>query len=205
MKALPLKKAVSYALSPALTLKTLRAERVLRTIDTANTEFCRAFDERFDLFWNELRRKHSTVLLALRSREFLEWHFRFPMIHDRLWILTTSKGSVLDSYAIFCRQDNPAFGLKRIRLIDFRSLADAEALLPMLAEALKMCRREGIHMLVWIGITPDCEPILQHLASQQRLMPCWLYYYKAKNPGLAQTLNSPTAWNPSCFDGDSSL
>ena len=41
-------------------------------------------------------------------------------------------------------------------------------------------------------------------APHQRTLPSWLFYYKA-SPALVQQLADPAVWQPSLFDGDSSL
>lgn len=207
LKALPLARPLSYALSAALVVKNLSARRVLNgNRNGFDIDFCSNFDDRFDSFWDALKRESWHVLLALRSREVLEWHFKFAMLQKKLWVLTTTNGSGLSSYSIFCRQDNPRIGLKRMRLIDFQVLdGDGAVLLPMLSKALKKCREEGIHMLECIGFRPEAKNLIQGLAPQQRRLPSWQYYYKAESQTLARRLANPTVWNPSCFDGDSSL
>jgi hypothetical protein len=207
MKALPLSRLLSYAFSAALLLRNLSARRGLKANrNDFDIEFCDGFDDRFDGFWDELKRKDSHVLLALRSREVLESHFKFAMLQHKLWVLTTTNGGGLAGYSIFLRQDNPRIGLKRIRLVDFQVLDESGAVLSaMLSRALKRCRQEGIHMLEYIGCRPEVQNVLENLGPQERRLPCWLYYYKAKTETLARSLTNPAVWNPSCFDGDSSL
>jgi hypothetical protein len=205
MKALA--RPLRYALAAALVVKNLSARRILKdNRNGSDIDLCGSFDDRFDAFWGALKKRSRHVLLALRSREALEWHFKFAMLQNKLWVLTATEGSDLASYSIFCRQDNPSIGLKRMRLVDFQVLdGNGAVLLPMLSKALKKCREEGIHMLEYLGVCPEAENVIQSLAPRQRRLPSWLYYYKAKSQILARSLANPTAWNPSCFDGDSSL
>jgi hypothetical protein len=207
MKGLPFARFLSYAVSAALVFKNLSARRALSANRNGfDIDFRDGFDDRFDVFWDALKRKNWHVLLAVRSREVLEWHFKFAMLQNRLWVLTATNASGLTGYSIFCRQDNPTIGLKRIRLVDFQVLnGNRAALLPMLSKALKRCREEGIHMLEHIGFCPEIKKVIENLAPQQRRLPSWLYYYRAHNQVLAGSLANPMVWNPSCFDGDSSL
>jgi hypothetical protein len=93
-----------------------------------------------------------------------------------------------------------------MRLIDFQSLdGNTSLLLPMILTALKRCRQENIHMLEFIGFSPQQADDIECLAPLWRKLPCWLYYYKVANQLLAENLANPNAWNASCFDGDSSL
>ena len=78
-------------------------------------------DDRFDSFWEAFRKENAQLLLAVRTREVLEWHFKYARLKDRLWVYTIPGDAGLVAYSIFCRQDNPKFGLKRMRLIDFQA------------------------------------------------------------------------------------
>jgi hypothetical protein len=178
-----------------------------RGITGVEVSTCTGFDHRFDIFWEALRDRNPHLLLAVRSRDVLEWHFRYALLKNQLWILTVNNSSgFLAAYSIFYRQDNPRFGLKRMRLIDFQSLdGNTSLLLPMILTALKRCRQENIHMLEFIGFSPQQADDIECLAPLWRKLPCWLYYYKAANQVLAENLANPNAWNASCFDGDSSL
>jgi hypothetical protein len=211
-KELPFANTLSYPLSVAVLVKVLSAKMTLRLHqnDTPGVEVevrsCPAFDSRFDVFWEALRKRNPHLLLAVRTREVLEWHFKYALLANRLWILTVSNSAGLAAYSIFCRQDNPRFGLKRVRLIDFQALdGNTSLLLPMIVSALKRCRDEKIHMLENIGYSAEQGDAIECLAPLRRKLSCWMYYYKAANQVLAEKLANPNAWNASCFDGDSSL
>jgi hypothetical protein len=197
---------LTYPLSAALWTTDLLAGRVLGGGGKQmEVEPCADFDGRFDAFWEVLRKRNSHLLLGVRTREALAWHFKYAILKKAVWILTVTHASELAAYAIFCRQDNPRFGLKRMRLIDFQALDGSRALLlPMLAWALKRCRQEGIHMLEHLGFCPRRDGY-KDLRPRRRRLPSWLYFYKARDRSLAQSLASPEVWNPSWFDGDASL
>jgi hypothetical protein len=146
-----LAKALSYPLSALtrviewLTLKPISKRDV-------EVQPCSDFDDRFDAFWSELRKNNPHVLLALRTREVLAWHFKYALRRNRLWIATIPDGRRLVAYAIFELTINPRSGLKRLRLVDFQSLDEGRAFItPLLAWALKKCRRAGIHILESTG------------------------------------------------------
>jgi hypothetical protein len=166
------------------------------------------FDDRFDYFWEEVQGKRPGVLLAVRTREMLEWHFARSAAKDQLWIATVHDGPRLISYAIFDRKDSvhPGFTLKRVRLVDFQSLDGSTVLLaPLLSWALKRCRSEGIHVLENVGRWLEKGEPMDRAAPYTRILPVWTYCYRAHTPGLASSLRNPDAWVPSLYDGDASL
>jgi hypothetical protein len=173
-----------------------------------NVRSCAGFDDRFDGFWQAVKKKKSNLLLGVRTREVLEWHFKFALLGNAAWIYVLEGNSGLSAYAVFLRQDNPQTGLTRVRLVDFQCLEDAAAptvLRAMLRAAFNRCRQESLHMLELIGLNPAWEAEIAQAHPHRRQLPNWMYYYKANDRTLAQKLKSPAVWEPSLFDGDSSL
>ena len=180
--------------------------RQMGTWDGDCVEYHESFDERFETFWQELRQQQQGVLLAVRSREVLQWHFKHALAKNNIWIMTACKGDRLLAYSVFCRQDNTEYGLQRMRLVDFQALRGNSGLLLAMADsALARCRQQRIDMLECVGIRKEFEQMLAPLCPFRRHLPSWLYYYTAASPALGARLASPEAWNPSCFDGDASL
>jgi hypothetical protein len=171
----------------------------------SRVEECSAFDSRFDEFWDKLRAKYPRVLLADRSREMLDWHFRLALRDGRLWIAILPSGGSIQAYAIFDRNDNHKIGMTRMRLVDFQSLEGDEFLQPLLAWALDRCKREGIHVLESTGRWLEPGGFMQTAAPHRRKLPSWTYFYRAATPELDELLKEPSAWNPSLYDGDASL
>lgn len=186
---------LTYPVAASLLMKDRMTSRRVRSDTPVTAE--RGFDERFDAFWSELRERKRELLLGVRSRAALAWHFRYPLERNQLYILTASQRDRLMAYSIFYRKDKADYGLKRVRLVDYQSLEDNPAILPsMLACMLKTCRKESIHMLEDVGCCLDGVS-----APHRRDLPSWLYYYKAADPQL----RAPGAWQPWLYDGDSSL
>jgi hypothetical protein len=198
---------VGYLLSLALLTQDKLARKRLRVHREGGLiSFANCFDPRFDTFWDHLQCSNPDILLATRSREILEWHFRRPLAESRAWVVTAGKGPELAAYAIFLRRDNRKVGLNRLRLIDFQSLDNRnELLIPILALALERCRKEGIHMLETIGLSLANQRVLDSAVLHRRSLPSWSYFYKTNDGELAKALEDPRAWDPSSFDGDASL
>ena len=207
LKSVPLPGLITYPVAAGLFVWDLfRDGAALRHGGNADLEVCSAFDDRFDEFWDELKRQNRNVLLASRTRETLAWHFRYPLMRQRLWILAATRGSRLVAYTIFDRQDNEACGLKRVRLVDFQALKGYESnLYPALASMLRTCRQQGMHILENVGCWLDRPGLPKIPAAYQRTLPSALYYYKAADPAFAATLANPEVWAPTTFDGDASL
>jgi hypothetical protein len=197
---------LSYPLSAGLYLRDqIRESHLLKGAIPIVPAAC--FDDRFQPFWEQLRAQKSRMLIADRSQEALDWHFKFALQQNRAWIYTVDGKSGLIAYAVFLRYDFPQVGLTRMRLADFQCVAEnsQSILTAMLATASERCREESIHMFELVGVTPALEKGLQSASPHGRPLGSWLSYYKANNASLAGVLKNPNVWEPSLFDGDSSL
>lgn len=198
-----------YPISVGIFLRDQLTRNRFHGIGTTATVIpCACFDNRFEAFWEAVREKKSNLLLAVRSREVLEWHFKFPLLQNAAWIYIVEGNSSLAAYSVFLRQDNQETGLKRVRLADFQCLEQERApdlLIAMLQEAMDRCREESLHMLELIGLPPWLEKEVERGNPHRRALPSWLYFYKANNPLLGRRLKSATVWEPWLFDGDSTL
>ena len=191
---------LKYPLAASLRLKDAAASISARSNRNIDVRVEQSFDERFDVFWDALRARNQELLLSCRSREVLEWHFRFHLEREQAYILTVSEGNKLIAYSIFYRKDKDEYGLKRVRLVDYQSLEDGgESRAAMTEQMLRICRKQKIHMLEDVGCS------LNGTAPHKRELPSWLYYYKANRPQLVKELSDSACWRPFLFDGDSSL
>jgi len=206
-KEIPFAKPLSHPLSvPLFIMDQFTRRTVGKNWTQINVQSCSGFDERFDTFWESLKRSRSHVLLGTRTREILNWHFGPALSLNRAWILCVNDGPRMVAYSIFYRQDNVRFGLKRVGLADFQTLANDNSLLvPMLSCALKRCRCTGIHMLGIMGLCPEKRQVIAKLAPYRRKLSSWPSFYKTNNAQLAENLKDHKVWDLSCFDGDSSL
>jgi len=205
-REMPFAEPLTYPLSVLQSIKNKLGTKYVPTNGRQELQFCAGFDERFDTFWEELKRKRSQVLLSARTREILNWHFRYALARSEAWIICICEQSRLLAYSIFYRQDNPRLGLKRVRMADFQTIVDDDSLLlPMLSCALDRCRKTGIHMLEIIGIRQEKAQVIDKLRPHQRKLPSWLAFYKANRPQLIESLKDAKHWHLSCFDGDISL
>lgn len=180
--------------------------RLRRSAEDVRVHFCDRIDERFDVFWTELKRRYPTLLLGVRSAEELQWHFGPAIKANQAWILTAGNNGRLAAYGIFYRHDSKAYGLTRMRMVDFQSLnGNCAPIPPILACAFDRCVQEGIDMLEVIGLAPAKRAVVDGLAPFRRSLPAWLFHYRVRNDELDRVLLNPSAWDASQYDGDASL
>ena len=208
-KKWPMPSVMSYPISVALSAKDAIRKRCGRKSDddgSVEIECCDKFDERFDSFWEVLRAETPNTLLAERSRRILEWHFRYALRENKLWIATVKEGSCLCAYAIFQLKSNPTDEATRIVFLDFQSWPEKSTLFyPILRWALERCCLERIELLQTVGLCPKGVGDVSVLAPYNIRQQSWPCLYKALDRSLIGALSDPNAWVPSLFDGDASL
>jgi hypothetical protein len=206
MRRVPFSTALSYGGAAALFLKDKVKEKPSPKHLDIEFEECHAFDGRFESFWQELKARDEKLLLAVRSREALQWHFKYAFTDKRVSVIAAIRRDQIYAYAIFLRYDNRRLGLRRIRLVDFQALEGADAvLIASLSWIREKCRRDAIHAFEVVGVRPVGNDTIEALAPHSRPLPAWLYYYHVPDPGLAKELADPLVWNPCAYDGDASL
>jgi hypothetical protein len=200
----PLAKPLSLPLSAAAFLRDGIGRR-LRPRDV-EVQGCPEFDDRFQSFWEDLKRDYPRLLLADRSCQTLNWHFKFAARNHRLYVPAVVDGRRLAAYAIFDRRDSPRFGLKRLRLVDFQSRDGSNLLLSsLLAWALRKCAAEGIHVVEITGRWLEQGEWPGTIIPYSRPLSTWTYFYRANSQELDASLKDRRTWVPSLLDGDASL
>jgi hypothetical protein len=204
IKRLPLPALLSYPAGLGLWVKDrVTAKRLPQT--DIEVRLARDFDQRFAAFW-EILSQRSENLLAVRSRETLKWHFGAALDKDNIWVVTASRNGNIDAYAVFQRRDEPEYGLKRMRMVDFQACEWHDHYCAALLErAYDECRAQRIHVLEHVGCGLERTRIFDRFAPYRRKLPGWSFFYLTRDEELAEELAEPEAWAPSSYDGDSSL
>lgn len=204
IKRIALPRLLSYPTALGLYIKEQLTARRLPRKDVP-VQFSRQFDEHFDAFWAALSER-SDALLAVRSHAVLNWHFSASLSKNELWVITVSQNGALQAYGIFQQRDEPQFGLKRMRLVDFQALhSKADFCAAILRRALEEAKRQGIHALEHVGCDLENTRVFDDFAPYRRNLPGWSTFYLTEDTELAQSLGDPRAWSPSSYDGDSSV
>jgi hypothetical protein len=204
IKGVPQARLLSYPAGLALSMKDRFTAKPIPKSDIDVT-LARDFDQRFDTFW-EMLSQRSSALLAVRSRDALKWHFGPYLEKERIWIFTAARNGNIDAYAVFQRRDEPRYGLKRMRLVDFQaSDRHDEYCAAFMRRAHDECRAQGIHVLEHVGCDLERTRVFEQAAPYRRKLPGWSFYYSAPDEKLAEQLAMAEAWAPSSYDGDASL
>jgi hypothetical protein len=204
IKDIPQSRLLSYPAGLALWVKDRMAAKRLPQ-SNVNVTFARDFDDRFDAFWRQTCQRNSK-LLAVRSRDVLEWRFGAGLERGDIWVLTIGSKDSLEAYAIFQRRDEPQYSLKRMRMVDFQAHEKHDEYCGALIQrAYEECHVQGIHVLEQVGCRLAQTRVFEQAATYRRKLPSWSFYYLAKNAELAGHLSRPDAWATSSYDGDASL
>jgi hypothetical protein len=193
-------------LYPPLRLADIVYGRSRRFETRCELRWCTDFDERFDEFSAELESQNPAVLLSTRTRQTLQWHFKYAREQNRIWILTACDGPQLLAYAILERKSVQSMDLTRVMLVDFQTLSkDRDLGSAMIASVLERCRGECVNVLENVGCWLDKSQPLVHRAPHRRRLGHWCYLYHAAKPELATALENAKSWYPTQYDADASL
>jgi hypothetical protein len=192
--------AAALRIKAALQLRSFPSTPASITIESVA-----AFDYRFDAFWIEQVRQNPDKLLGLRDAQTLAWHYSAAMRHGHVWILTASRQGLLRAFCVLKRTDLK-LPMRRMRLVDFQTLDPHDNLLPgLLRFARRRAIAESIDVIEHLGCGLPKMRDFEVFSPYRRAFPCQPYYYRAANAELAKQLARPAAWDPSTYDGDSSL
>jgi hypothetical protein len=165
-----------------------------------------AFGGAFDAFWKELQAAKAGKLLGVRTREVLQWHFGVQMKAKRARVLTVSRDNRLAAYAVLVRSDHRESGLTRMRLADFQSLSNnPDDTAALIHKAMDICREDSVDAFEIAGSGLPELRAWEAIAPYRRALPAWCYFFHSNDETLMQTLQTPAVWEPSTFDGDSSI
>ncbi len=110
------------------------------------------------------------------------------------------------AYCVLRREYSTEPAVRRMRLVDYQSIEQDIDLLPcFINAAVNRCNAERFYVLENPGIGIPKMRAFDAYARHRVQLPSWPFYYRAADPALHQELQSPQYWDPSAFDGDSSL
>jgi hypothetical protein len=202
----PLPRALCRALGGPLDPAARVARRLLGGRWRDRVARAGSFDARFDRFWADLLAAHPERLLAQRDAATLTWHFGHRLDADTARILTLRSGGRMIGYAILLLEESPRLELRRARIADLQCLdPGAAGVAALVAACWAAAAADGAAVLELLGLAPEKRRAIARLLPLRRRVPTWPYLYKPCTDELARELESPRAWDPSDYDGDSSL
>jgi hypothetical protein len=203
---IPVPGLLAYPAAGALWIKDAAVRKPPPPRDESiSIEVLDGFDSRFDGFWQELIKQNPGKLLAERNRDAMTWHFLIPKRNERLWIYAAIRERLMRAYCIVKRDDHGT-DVRRMRIVDYQTVDPDCDLLPQLVEEIRRrCVAERIHMLEHLGCGLPKMRSFDESAPYRRRLGHWPFYYQASDPKLLAELKTPSVWDPSAFDGDSSL
>lgn len=201
-KGIPGAAALSAPAAVALGLKERITSRPLprppHDIDIAPV---RTFDDRFEVFWEELRAHGTDKLLGVRDRRTLDWHYAVPLRSDQLRIYTANRNGRIRAYCVLKRHDRPR--VRSMKLVDYQTVDTSVDLLPsLLRAAVTGCASEGIAVLEHDGCDIPKMSGFDEFAPYRTDLAAWCFYFQAPDPTMASDLADPRVWDPSAYDGD---
>ncbi|MGB5733805.1 MAG: hypothetical protein WBM40_05115 [Thiohalocapsa sp.] len=123
------------------------------------------FDARFDQLWERLRGRFPAV--TLRDQSTLQWRYRqHPLFNYR--VLTLTDGPALRGYLIYSQFERD----RRLRgkIVDlFADPVDDEAMLALLAAALRAMKRDAVERVEAFASTAYLNVALQRAGFDERL------------------------------------
>ena len=203
---IPAAAGIKHAVGSALYLRDLiqwpkgRFQRV-------EVNLLQGFDGRFDALWEVLSRRRNR-LMAVRTREALNWQFRPALETGDLFIFGVMEGDRLTGYLIMRKYDHEQYGLRRFRVVDLQAIDDEpNTVLSLMVAALEHGARSGADVVETMGFNKSKHDLLERLNPHHRTLPSYPYLNKVSGdaPTLQCALLEADAWDPSPLDGDSAL
>jgi len=174
-------------------------------IDTlVKVKACKGFDDRFDVFWDELR-GHNKGLLCMRNRKYFDWRFKQAILNNRVWLFVAERENRIVGYVILMKDDKFELSLKRMKVVDLQIVNnDAETMNKLISYSISKCSAESIDMLEMIGFNAKKRECLNRYLPYKRKLTVWPFYL-ARDNQVADELEKPDKWELCLFDGDGSF
>ena len=169
-----------------------------------NTIEVKSFDEKFDIFWNNIPKNNK--FLAERDTASLKWHFGRAINKKKNSVLTLYNENNLTGYIIIMRSDNNDIGLKRMQIVDIQTLSDdKENINDLIVNAIMFARKQGVHILELVGFGQDVRHQAAKMNPYVRKLSHSPFFYKLISKELKYAFSEKIEWNASLYDGDGSL
>jgi hypothetical protein len=161
-----------------------------------------SFDERFDTFWIEWS-KRFTGLVAVRSRETLNWRFGHRLRRNGGAIVVQENDvGQLTGYAVLVGMgDEGQDDFRQYYLADILVMDDdMELMLALFKDVFRACAEDGMESLVFYELPKPYRDVLLSRGPETRS--ALGFYFAAHSVELNQLLRTPEGAYFSLFDGN---
>ena len=191
--------ALAWPAGAALALADLMG-RVARAKPSSQVSRLTGFDERFDGFWERVRRGPRRMR-AIRTRSAMEWRFEAATKEKAMVILVSERDQGISGYALLVRRFSPDLRLSMYDVADLQALNDEPSTYrDLLLGALDAARSEGVAALKLLTSHAVKRAVAAELRPHSYHVPVWQLFFKARDPDLALKLSSADLWEVSLFD-----
>jgi hypothetical protein len=161
--------------------------------------------EGFDVFW-EQKGGEREVFLPERSQEWLRWHFCPPEGKENISFVCVREDERLVGYAVVRKDEVAGLNLTRARILDLMAQEDRPDIIDRLLRGCNSIATEyRTDFLEMVGFPSFVRERFVRQGAGARRLPCWPYFYLAKNADLARDLGRESAWYGCPYDGDAGL
>lgn len=160
----------------------------------------RAFDDRFDVFWDRVRRSKPR-LRAVRSKATLAWRFWPFLRKGEADILVVSEGRDICGYTVLVKRSNEESGLHLYDIADLQVIADNPKIIQdLLLGAIELTAAKRGHAVKWLCGQRSIREIAFQLNPYTYSVDHWPLYYYSKLSYLNNQLLEPLQWDIGYFD-----
>jgi hypothetical protein len=161
----------------------------------------------FDELWLRVTNERPDCMLAIRSSAALRWRFGHACAAEKqARVICALRHERVVGYIVIVREHSRRLNLERYRIVDVVVEGNEPAVLDSLfAAAYHQAANDRADFLDMIGFPREIRRHVMMANPYVRRLPAWLFWYKANDPELRESLVDEKSWYASSFDGDASL
>ena len=172
--------------------------------DESNIFKCKKIDNKFNLIWKKIKRKHKNLLLLQRDKLNLNWRLNYFLKENKAWIFFSYNKKKINGYAICVENQSSRNSLKKAFLIDLIPLEeDKNISINLIGASIKEAKKRNCDIFEFKIFDKAQKPVISFFNPFERKLLNNPFYYKSNNKKLGKMLNKEKYWIPAYIDGDS--
>ena len=163
-----------------------------------------AFDDQFNILWEQYIKQHSEILCFNRSQQSLKWHYDH-LINNKGWVIVHESDGKMDGYIICVEKKNN--GLSKMVVVDLVVVATFPDKIyeAILLSSIDKASKRGYDIFELVGFNKEIRRHFTNFKPFKRRFSLCPYLYKTDHEDLKILLSKEEHWNPSMIDGDASI